>query len=140
MRPELENLAKNLHVFNKLHFAGRVSAVADYLEKLDIGIICSDSEGLSNALLEYMFKGVAAIATNVGGNPELIIHEETGLLIPPDNEHELADAILRLIGEKSLKDSMVMSARLAAEKQYSWEKCINSHDIYYREELAKLTN
>lgn len=136
MRNEFEKLAQDLQVFDKLHFAGSVKDVVKYLENLDIGVICSDSEGLSNALLEYMFKGVTAIATDVGGNPELIIHEKSGLLIPPNNEHELANAIMRLINNGKLKNELTKTARQIAEQQYSWDKCIHSHDIYYREQLT----
>lgn len=131
MRNELEVLAQELNVFDKIHFAGRVNDVAGYLEKLDIGIICSDSEGLSNALLEYMFRGVAAIATEVGGNPELIEHESTGLLVPPNNKQALANAIIRLIENSALKNQLAQAARQKAESEYSWEKCMVAHHQYY---------
>jgi glycosyltransferase involved in cell wall biosynthesis len=106
------------------------------LEKLDIGIICSDSEGLSNALLEYMFKGVATVATDVGGNPELIEHERTGLLVPPNNEQALANAIIRLIENSPLKNQLAQAARQKAEAEYSWEKCMAAHHQYYNKLLA----
>jgi glycosyltransferase involved in cell wall biosynthesis len=131
MRQELEGLAKSRKVFEKIHFAGRVSDVAGYLEKLDVGVISSDSEGLSNALLEYMFKGVASVATAVGGNPELIEHEKSGLLIPPDDEQALANAITRLIEDSPLKNKLTLAARQKAEGEYSWEKCITAHHHYY---------
>lgn len=136
MRGELEELAKERNVFEKIHFAGRVSNVAGYLEKLDIGIICSDSEGLSNALLEYMFKGVVSVVTAVGGNPELIEHEQNGLLIPPDNEQALANAITRLIEDAPLKNKLALAARQKADSEYSWEKCMAAHRQYYCELLA----
>lgn len=135
MRAELENLAKELEVFDRIVFAGRVTDVAGYLEKLDIGIICSDSEGLSNALLEYMFKGVAAVATNVGGNPELIEHEQTGLLVAPDNAEELAAAINRLVENNDFKMQLTKAARAKAERDYSWEKCLAAHDALYQKLL-----
>lgn len=131
MRGELEELAKACNVFEKIHFAGRVKHVAGYLEKLDIGVICSDSEGLSNALLEYMFKGVVSVATAVGGNPELIEHETHGLLIPPDDEQALANAIIRLIEDAPLKNKLALAARQKAESEYSWEKCMAAHHQYY---------
>lgn len=136
MRSELETLAQALAVFDKIHFAGRVNDVAGYLEKLDIGIICSDSEGLSNALLEYMFKGVATVATDVGGNPELIEHERTGLLVPPNNEQALANAIIRLIEDAPLKNKLAQAARQKAEAEYSWEKCMAAHHQYYSKLLT----
>lgn len=137
MRGELETLAKELQVLDKIHFAGRVSNVASYLEMLDIGVICSDSEGLSNALLEYMFKGVAAVATEVGGNPELIEHERTGLLVPPNNEQALAKAIIRLIENGLLKNHIAQAARQKAETEYSWEKCMAAHHQFYCKLLSR---
>ncbi len=139
LRTELEALAKERNVHDKIYFAGRVDQVADYLEKLDIGVLCSDSEGLSNALLEYMFKGVAAVATKVGGNPELIEHNQSGLLVPPNDEHALAQAIASLIENTELKNRLVNAAREKADQEYSWEKCIEAHDNLYQTLLVKTT-
>jgi len=132
MRPELESLAAKLGVLDKLYFAGRVADIPGYLETLDIGVICSDSEGLSNALLEYMFKGVAAVATDVGGNPELIEDGITGLLVPPNNETLLAAALIRLIQNDELRRSLAVAACKKANQEYSWEKCIAAHDRFYQ--------
>jgi L-malate glycosyltransferase len=136
MRPQLEQLAQTLGVLDKLVFAGRVADVAGYLEQLDIGVICSDSEGLSNALLEYQFKGVAAVATHVGGNPELITHQQTGLLVPPDNEQALAAALQQLIENNDLKITLAKAARTKAESEYSWQKALAAHHGFYQQQLA----
>src|SRR5690606_13690776 len=101
-----------------------------YLERLDIGVICSDSEGLSNAILEYMFKGVATVATAVGGNPELIEDGVSGLLVPPDNANALADALTRLIENYTLRATLATQARTKVEAEYGWEKCLVDHHKY----------
>ena len=137
MRPQLEQLAQELGVLDKLVFAGRVADVAGYLETLDIGVICSDSEGLSNALLEYMFKGVASVATQVGGNPELISHQQTGLLVPPDNEQALANALQQLIENNELKITLAKAARAKAESEYSWQKALAAHHGFYQQQLTE---
>lgn len=137
LRAELEQLAISLGVHQQIHFAGRIDDVAGYLEKLDAGVICSDSEGLSNALLEYMFKGVAAVATNVGGNPELIDDGKTGLLVPPNDEQALANALLALIEDGSLKQRLAHNARQKVEQEYSWDICLKAHDNFYRSMLTK---
>lgn len=131
MRPELEQLAKDLGVHEQIVFAGRINDVAKYLEKLDVGVICSDSEGLSNALLEYMFKGVAVVATAVGGNPELIDNEHTGILVKPNNEDELATGLLKLIENQIFRTTVSTAARNKAESEYSWEKCLIAHSNLY---------
>lgn len=137
MRPELEAMAKELGVFNQLHFAGRVADVTGYLGSLDLGVICSDSEGLSNALLEYMFRGVTAVATSVGGNPELVEDGVTGLLVPPNNEEALAQAMANLIENPLLARQLAAAARQKVESEYSWEKCIAAHNHFYQEQLAR---
>ena len=136
MKGELQNLATRLGVINNLHFAGRVNDVTKYLEQLDIGVICSDSEGLSNALIEYMFKGVASIATKVGGNPELIEDSITGLLVPPDNFEALAQAMFKLINDDELRKKITHCARERVEAEYSWQKCIATHDEFYTSQLS----
>ena len=137
LRPQLEQMAKDNGVFDNTIFAGRINNIPEYLEKLDIGIICSDSEGLSNALIEYMFKGVASIATHVGGNPELIEHEKTGLLVPPDNAPALADAIIRLIEHSQLRQDLARSAREKVASEYSWDNCIDQHTRFYNRFLHR---
>jgi glycosyltransferase involved in cell wall biosynthesis len=137
LRAELETLAKERKVFDKIIFAGRITDVAAYLEKLDIAVICSDSEGLSNALIEYMFKGSAAVATRVGGNPELINDGVSGLLVPPDNEQALAAALIRLIADNALRESIAQQARTQVEREYSWTLCLKAHDDLYASQLTK---
>jgi glycosyltransferase involved in cell wall biosynthesis len=131
LRRELEDLARTERIAERTLFTGRIEDVAGYLERLQIGVICSDSEGLSNALLEYMFKGVTAVATNVGGNPELIADGETGLLVPPDNAEALAAALTRLIRDDVRRRQLAVGARRRVEASYSWEKCLAAHDEIY---------
>src|SRR5690606_19591897 len=78
LRGGLESLARELGIADKVIFAGRISDVPGYLDRIQIGVLCSDSEGLSNALIEYMFKGAVPVVTAVGGNPELVSDGVTG--------------------------------------------------------------
>ena len=137
MRPELEQLAEQLGVAQQVYFAGRIDEIPAYLEKLDIGVICSDSEGLSNALIEYMLKGVAAVATAVGGNPELIEHEKNGLLVPPNNAEALAQAIQRMIENNEMRHQFTQQARSWIEQNYDWTNCLKNHNSFYWRQLKK---
>lgn len=136
MRPELEALALECGVGEQVKFVGRIDDVAKYLEKLQIGVICSDSEGLSNALLEYMFKGAVSVATNVGGNPELVEHQITGLLVPPGRSRALASALESIIENPDLRECLTKAARLGVEAQYSWEKSLLAHEEFYFSQLG----
>lgn len=137
MRPQLEALANECGISDQVKFVGRIDDVSGYLEKLQVGVICSDSEGLSNALLEYMFKGAVPVATNVGGNPELVEHEATGLLVPPDQEQALAEALQRIIENPDLRQSMAQEARARVAARYSWEKSLQEHEEFYLAQLGK---
>lgn len=131
LRGELETLAKDLGVSQNIIFAGRLDNIPQYLESIDIGVICSDSEGLSNAIIEYMLKGCAVVATEVGGNPELIEHQKTGLLTPSNNEQALAEAILHLIENPHKLKHFALAARQKAEMEFSWKNCIHAHKQVY---------
>ena len=83
--PEAQNLlrlAEELQLGSAVNFAGMVQDVSSYLEKFDIGVVCSDREGLSNAILEYMAHALPVVATAVGGNVELV-DERNGFCVEP---------------------------------------------------------
>jgi len=130
-RPEYEAMARDAGIAENVVFAGRIEDVAGYLERMQVGVLCSDSEGFSNALLEYMLKGCACVATDVGGNSEAIEHERTGLLVPPDDVAALAAALERLITDLPLRQRLTASARRFAETQFNWDKCVREHEAVY---------
>jgi glycosyltransferase involved in cell wall biosynthesis len=137
LRPQLEALAAAEGIAAKVVFAGRIKDITGYLARLEIGVICSDSEGLSNALLEYMFLGVTAVATDVGGNRELIDRDKTGLLVPPDDAEGLAAALTRCIESTALRRALASAARRAVEINYNWERCVDAHMMVYKEALGR---
>ena len=83
--------------------------VVPVIRNLDIGVLCSESEGLSNAIIEYMACGLPVVATRVGGNPELIEDGESGLLYEPRNVDQLTAALDRLLSSK--RERLAMGAR-----------------------------
>ncbi len=131
LRPSLEKQAMHEGLADSVVFTGRIHNVAHYLEQLEIGVLCSDSEGFSNALLEYMLKGCACVATKVGGNPEAIQHNISGLLVPPNDPEALAAALQRLIEDTDLRRRLAQAARRHCEVAYSWEKCLQKHALVY---------
>ena len=100
------------------------------LAKLQIGVLCSDSEGFSNALLEYMLCGCATIATRVGGNAEAITDGETGLLVPPNSVDALAEALITVVEDISLRRKLAAAARSAAAC-FDWGRCVAAHEAIY---------
>jgi len=130
-RASLELLAAQLGVRERIHFEGSVHDVSPYLRHLDIGVLCSDREGLSNAILEYMAHGIPVIATAVGGNSELI-DRNNGIIVPPGDVDALAEALNLLSSDPQRRASLGQASREKAQRLFSWERSIADIETYYR--------
>lgn len=84
----------------RVFFLGKQDNVLSILNECDIFLFATLHENLSNALLEACSLGLAVIATNVGGNPEVIQHEYNGLLIPPANSEKIVETVMELANDK----------------------------------------
>jgi glycosyltransferase involved in cell wall biosynthesis len=131
LRPELERLADELGVGERLNLPGAVADVPGFLAGLDVAVLPSLSEGMSNALLEYMAAGRAIVATAVGGNVRLIDHGVTGLLVPPGDPARLAAAVGRLLSDPLLAARLGMAARRRAEERYSRVAMVRRFETFY---------
>lgn len=129
--PAFQAMARRLGIAERVVFAGSVSEVSAYLARLAIGVICSDSEGFSNTLLEYMLRGCAVVATDVGGNREAIRHGETGLLTAPGDAAALAQAIERLAADPVERLRLARRARQETVSRYGWTCCVQAHHELY---------
>ncbi len=108
-----------------VHILGEKMDVCPYLQASDIFILPSKREGLSNALLEAMACGLPAVATNVGGNPELIADGARGLLVPLGDQDRMASALNLLIEDASLRKVMGRNARDFILEHFQIEKTVN---------------
>src|SRR5262249_45057347 len=95
----------------------------------------SRSEGMSNAVLEYMAAGRPIVATAVGGNVELINDGVTGLLVPSDDTRALASGIARLLTDRALAARLGAAARRRAIERYGREAMVRRFEGFY-ESLA----
>ena len=100
LRGQLEQEAQSLGLGDRAIFLGDRRDIPAVLASLDVSVLPSQSESLSNSILESMAAGVPVVATNVGGNPELITSER-GFLVEPDNDSALADALDRLLRDSA---------------------------------------
>jgi len=130
-RSRLDALVSELAIGERVVFAGRVEDVPRYLAAMDIGVNCSDSEGFSNAILEYMLSGCPVVATAVGGNTEVVAHGVTGVLVPPGDPESLAGGIRELIGNPILRGQVAKKARAVVEKRFNWDICVRTHEEFY---------
>lgn len=100
LRPELEAMATGLGIRNHIIFTGFREDVLQLVSLLDLFVLCSDSETFPLALIEAMALKKPAIATNVGGVPEIIDHDVDGWLCPARDELSLADAVIHLLTDE----------------------------------------
>lgn len=134
-RASIESQCVLKGVMSSVHFPGVVTDVADWLSQMDIGVICSDREGLSNAILEYMAHGLPVIATEVGGNPELV-NSDNGILVPAGNAAELARALERLLTDGESREELGRRSLARMEGTYSWKATLGQTTSLYERLLA----
>ena len=132
----LQTLAQELGIEEMVEFWGFRNEVAALLEKVDIFCQPSLSEGLSSALLEALAAGCPVVASEVGGNPELVISGENGLLVPAGDPTALALALSRLSQSVELRTSMGRASRRRVETHFSLERKISRTLKAYRELLS----
>jgi len=117
------NLVSMLKVSRNVFFAGEVrhKDTLDYYSLADVFVFPTLYEGMAKALLEAMAYGLPIIATNVGGNPDAIVHEENGMLIQPMKTNILADTLIRLLSGKSFAKELGQRARETVKKNFTWK-------------------
>jgi len=109
----LAALSRHLGLQETVRFLGTRSDIPQLLSLLDVVALPSLEEGFPNVVLEAMAAGKPVLATGVGGIPEVVIHEETGLLVPPGNPQALAEGILRLLTHPDEAKTLADQARAA---------------------------
>jgi glycosyltransferase involved in cell wall biosynthesis len=136
LRRQFEQQARDHGLAEAFLFLGRRSDIANLLTYCDVAVLPSLTEALPNSVLEYMSAGLPIIATSVGGIPELITHNHTGILIPPANTDALAIAIVRLLKDPELSGRLGLAARKKAQRKFSFERLISQLDNLYSLSVA----
>jgi L-malate glycosyltransferase len=130
LRPELERQAAALNLGDRVRFLGERHDVAAVLSSMDVAVLTSHSEGLSNAILEGMAARLPVVAYNVGGSGELI-NSERGALLKPKNEDDFANAVCGLLSDADLRSRLGDNARRFVEENFSLERiCHRYEDLY----------
>jgi glycosyltransferase involved in cell wall biosynthesis len=130
-REELEARAKRLGLEQRVTFTGFRTDVPELLREAAISVLPSLSEGLSNSLLEAMASGVPVIAASVGGNPEIIEHDVSGLLVPARDSTALAAAISSLLHDPRLAARFGEAGRRRVAEVFSLERSVGEVESLY---------
>lgn len=137
LRPSLEKRIAELGLGERVWLAGDRADVADLLPRLDLHVLPSLAEGINNTILEAMASGVPSVATQVGGNAELIEAERTGLLVPSNEAGELAAAMRRYLVDPALRRQHGQRARERVVANFSLDRMTAAYEDLYSTLLAR---
>jgi glycosyltransferase involved in cell wall biosynthesis len=130
--PSLQTVTRELGLGEQVRFLGRVRDVPAVLGRASLFVLPSLTEGVSLTLLEAMARGLPVVATRVGGNPEVVVEGETGLLVPPGSPPELARAMLRLQRDPDRSRRMGLAGRKRVERHFDIRRMVADYEALYR--------
>jgi glycosyltransferase involved in cell wall biosynthesis len=135
MTGELRQLCRKLGVDDAVTFVGFIdnANIVDFISDHHVMVMPSHQESFGVAVLEAGAAGRPVIATDIGGVPEVLRPEKTGLMVPPNDVGALADAIARLAEQPQLRAELGRNAREFAQSEYSWDRSLDLMiDLYER--------
>jgi glycosyltransferase involved in cell wall biosynthesis len=137
LRREMEDHARELRIADRVIFTGWRRDLPRIYADMDLLVVSSNNEGTAVSAIEAMAAGRPVIATRVGGLPDLIAEEETGLLVPPGDRDGLATAVLRLLKDPETACRMGQSARAMVQEHFSVQRLIVDMENLYHQLLAQ---
>lgn len=132
-RGALEELISGLGLGDVARLVGPRSDIPELLAVMDVFALASLSEGMSLAVLEALGAGVPVVATRVGGNPEIVLDGECGILVEPSDETGLSEALVELLGDDDRRRQMGVAGRSSVASSYSLDAMTELYeDLYTR--------
>ena len=131
LRPALEQKVRDMGLATQVWFAGARNDVPAVLRRLDLFVLPSLAEGISNTILEAMASGLPVVATAVGGTPEIVSDGRTGTLVPPADAGEMARAMGRYAADRDLAQCHGREARARLENEFSLSEMVNRYLAVY---------
>lgn len=136
LRTPLEEQASSPKLRGRVTFMGDRADVPDLLACADLFVLSSNTEGYSIALLEACASGLPIVATDVGGNKEIVHHGTTGLIVPPKESEPLTEAINQMIEDSDGRTQMGAAGRAWALDNGTMESMVTAYEHLYRREPA----
>ena len=122
---------------DKVIFLGFRNDVRDLLKSMDVFVLSSLTEGVSLGLLEAMAAGLPVVATDVGGNPEVIKNGVNGFLVPSKDPNALAEKIAAVLSNRDISRSMGNEGRKTFEAKFTLARMLKEYENLYAEILQK---
>jgi sugar transferase (PEP-CTERM/EpsH1 system associated) len=131
MREELQAALARHEIESISWLPGGRDDIDKLMKYMDIFVLPSLNEGISNTILEAMASGLPVIATDVGGNPELVSHDQTGFLVPANDPDALVPFLKRYADDSALRRHHGQQSRLRAEQEFSIDGMVKGYlDVY----------
>ena len=140
LRTDCEQLLQAAGAAEQAWLPGSLDAVHELLRAMDIFVLPSIAEGISNTILEAMATGLPVVATAVGGNAELVDDPHSGKLVPPSDPEALAQAMAGYVQDTDLRAQAGRNGRLRVERLFTLEDMLQSYTDLYESELAPRPN
>lgn len=137
LRDTLAKRSVELGIDDCVHFYGERADVLAFLKRSDIFAITSYREGLSNAVMEAMSVGLPVVASNVGGNPELVTHDRSGMLFPSDDHETLAAMLVELLEDPAKLKRLADNAYKAAQRFHDPRHMVGEMERIYERSLVE---
>jgi len=136
LRKELEQFADSLGLNKHIIFTGFRTDIPEITSIFDVSVLASYFEGLGRVLLEAMVLGKPVVATRVGGIVDVVDDGRTGILVPPHNDKALAEAMIKLLLDKELREKMGERAKRKVDDRFSSVTMVNKIQQVYEELLT----
>jgi sugar transferase (PEP-CTERM/EpsH1 system associated) len=130
---DLQELLGDSGLAGQVWFAGSREDVPQLMQAMDVFVLPSLAEGISNTVMEAMASGLPVVATDVGGNAELVVDGETGFLVPRDDPPRMATALSNYLRKPEIVEQHGQAARNRAEQAFSLAVMVDSYRRVYRQ-------
>ncbi len=137
LREALEQQVLELGIQESVWMTGDRQDVSELLQLFDLFVLPSLGEGISNTLLEAMATGLPVVATDVGGNPELVEDGVNGRLVPVTDQLALASVLEQLVWQPDLLKTMGDNSLVKVRKQFDWDRTLERYLAIYDELLGQ---
>jgi len=133
LKRDLMSLSSRLGIENRVNFVGRAYNIENYLSQIHIGVNTSETEGFSNVILEYLASGIPVIATDTGGNREIIVDNENGFLFTVNDYRALGDKLILILDNEILSSKLCSNARRSVEGRFENSIMIRNYETFFSE-------
>ena len=131
-RPALESMVENLGLREVVHFLGARHDVPKLMANLDVAVLSSKEEGLPLCVLEAMAGGKPVVATRVGGIPSVVLHGETGMLVPPGDPAALSSALVSILSDADHAKQLGQNGRKLIERRFDLQNSLEGYYLLYK--------